>query len=194
LPLIAASLVTASACGLSASSNGSEDPLSDPRFKAAVEEVQQAGLIPYWLGEGFAVGDTPFELTSDAKILSPRGRSPGLFIAYVGSVETGTVPLYINSHSEPGGEADFYRDQAAALPTTRPQRVQVGAWQGELYERSSGPRPVNQVWLFVDVGDTVVIGQAAAVRNGIPGQDPNPLIDKDLLISVMAEHLRPYPE
>jgi hypothetical protein len=48
--------------------------------------------------------------------------------------------------------------------------------------------------VFVDAGSSIVLARAYSVLNGIPGQDPAVLIDKDELISVLAEHLRPYPE
>lgn len=58
----------------------------------------------------------------------------------------------------------------------------------------AGTRPVNALWLFIDIGDTVVLAQVASGGPGILGEDANPLLDTDLLIEVMVEHLRPYPE
>jgi hypothetical protein len=39
-----------------------------------------------------------------------------------------------------------------------------------------------------------VVSVAPATTSGIPGDDANPLLDKDLLIATLAEHLRPYPD
>ncbi len=68
-------------------------------------------------------------------------------------------------------------------------------WRGEAYVLPGGPRPVNALWLFVEVDDeTLVVVQASATSTGVPGTDSSPLIQEDLLIEVVEEHLRPYPE
>ncbi len=72
--------------------------------------------------------------------------------------------------------------------------VQVGPWEGSLWSLTSTPRPVNAVVLFVTIDGMVVEAVANAGTSGVPGDDWNPLIDEDLLIEVVAEHLRPYPE
>jgi hypothetical protein len=189
--LIAVPAVTA--CDLINDADSSEDPLNNSGFLAAVEEVENAGLTPYWLGKEFRVGAARFALFPETEIISPLHKSPGLELWYEGGVTT-TAPLYVESHTESAGEADFFRDQLAGLPGTHIQQVRVGRWDAELYTLQDATRPVNQLWLFVDTGNVVVLAKAHSVRNGIPGQDPNPLIDEDLLISVMAEHLRPIPE
>jgi hypothetical protein len=44
------------------------------------------------------------------------------------------------------------------------------------------------------IADSVAVVEAARGGTGIPGEGPNPLIDQDLLIQVVTENLRPYPE
>ena len=99
----------------------------------------------------------------------------------------------MESHSALLGGAAVTRERALAVPGTTSQDVRVGNWDGELLSLPSGTRPVNQLWLFVDLGDTIVVGQARSGGPGIPGEDANPLIQADLLIDLMAQ-LRPYPE
>ena len=111
----------------------------------------------------------------------------------VGILGRGHVAFNVESYSAQRGEAAVLRERALAVRGATSQDVRVGNWDGELLSLPSGTRPVNHLWLFVDLGDTIVVGQAGSGGPGIPGEDANPLIQADLLIDLMTQ-LRPYPE
>ena len=99
----------------------------------------------------------------------------------------------MGSYSGQRGGAAVLRERALAVRGTTSQRVRVGNWDGELLSLPSGTRPVNQLVLIVDLGNTIVVGRAFSGGPGIPGEDANPLIQADLLIDLMAQ-VRPYPQ
>ena len=83
---------------------------------------------------------------------------------------------------------------AATVGVTSGESVHVSGMAAEIFIIPGGPsRPVNQVWLFLEKEGTGIILQAFSGRTGVPGTDSNPLIDKDLLIQVVAENLQPIP-
>jgi hypothetical protein len=169
------------------------NPLTHPEFLTPVGGAIRSGLTPYWLGERFPAGGLEFRLLAGVELIS-TGDPPGLELPYAGELVEGTVPFHIESHTASGGGAEVFRSRAATWPEARMEHVQVGELSGELYTIPSAERPANQLWLFLNLGETTVIAQVDSGATGVPGTDPNPLIDKDLLISVLAEHLRPYPE
>jgi hypothetical protein len=187
----------ATACSLSVSSGGSEDTMNSSGLLEAVERVQEAGLTPYWLGDRLTAGTTPLEVQSQAEVLSVSGKPYGIELVYRGA-ETATGPIFLTSSVGSGVDAssglEDVRRRALNHPGTKQEIVHVGEWEAELFSLPSAPRPVNLLMLIIEIDDVYVLARAYAGGSGIPGEDSNPLIDKDLLISVMAEHLRPYPE
>ena len=146
----------------------------------------------YWLGEQFEAGSLSFRVTAANEFIDRR-EGPGLEITYIADIGGGHVTFDVESYSGPRGGAAVLRERALAVRGTTSQRVRVGNWDAELLSLPSGTRPVNQLWLFVDLGDTIVVAQAGSGGPGIPGEDANPLIQADLLIDLMTQ-LRPYPE
>ena len=168
------------------------DPLSNPKFLTPVAQAEDAGVRLYWLGEQFEAGSLSFGVSSATEFIDLR-EGPGLEISYIADVEGGHVGFDVESYSGRQGGAAIIRERALAARGTTSRDVRVGNWSGELFSIPAGTRPVNNLWLFVDLGDTIVVGQAGSGGPGIPGDDPNPLIQADLLIDLMAQ-LRPYPE
>ena len=66
----------------------------------------------------------------------------------------------------------------------------------ELLFLPRGTRPINQLWLILEMKDAVVVAQAHSGGPTHPGgPDYNPFINNpDLLVQVIEENLRPYPE
>ena len=180
-------------------SNKSRDPLSNPKFLIPIAEAQEAGVKVYWLGEQFQAGSLTFRVGGANEFID-RSEGPGLEFSYSGDTGRGHVSFRLESYSAQGvgttpplGGAAVLRERALAARGTTLQSVRVGNWDGDLFSIPSATRPVNHLWLFVDLGDTIVVGQAGSGGPGIPGEDANPLIQADLLIDLMAQ-LRPYPE
>jgi hypothetical protein len=142
-------------------------------------------------------GTTPFEVQPQPEILAVSGKPYGIELVYRGA-ESATGPLFLTSGVASGVDLgnglEDVRRKLLRRPHTDHEILSVGEWNAELFTLATEARLVSQLFLLVDASGVSVIAQAYAVGNGIPGQDPNPLIDKDLLISVLAEHLRPYPE
>lgn len=193
------SLVLASGCADDAggrSSSGHDNFFTSPDSLTPVTEARLSGIKPYWLGEEFRVGSLTFALSwadTHRPALRP-GIEPGLTLAYRAVTGPGTVGVFVDTFRTGAGGAQDVRAMAAGEPGAASRALVVGRWKGELFVLPAPPRPVNTVILFLDVGDMTVIANAGAGRTGVPGEDSNPLIDSDLLIDVMAQHLRPYPE
>jgi hypothetical protein len=180
-------------CGLSGLTE-SEGPLNRPELLTPVAVAQEAGVTLYWLGEQFEVGSLLFQIAGGAELINRSGNGPGLEFEYSAAFKEGSVGLNLGVFSEQSGEADALREAVLEVTHASFRDARVGSWEGELHFLPAGTRPVNQLLLFVDVGETIILGRALSGSSGIPGEDSNPLIQADLLIEVMAEHLRPYPE
>jgi hypothetical protein len=169
------------------------DPFKNPDFLTPVAEAQDAEVTLYWMGKEFQAGGLRFELSPVAYPIDEIG--PGLGLDYAGDVGEGFVLTRLDMLAEAGGGPQEMGRRASAVGAGAPQPVQVAAWQGQLYVLPGGTsRPTNQLWLFVDLGQTTAIAQAFSGSTGVGGTDVNTLIDKDLLIQVVADNLRPYPE
>jgi hypothetical protein len=182
----------AAGCVDATGSEGSDDPLTSPAFLTPVSQAQESGVKLYWMGTEFQAGPLLFQVRPVAD-LSPTGT--GLSLDYIGDVGGGYVVTGLEVYTEDGGGSEELRRRASAVRGASVENVNVGAWKGELFLLPSGnARPVNQRWLFVDLGEVVAVVQAASGTTGVPATDANPLIEKDLLIQVVAENLRPYPQ
>ena len=197
LVIAALGVLLAAGCLGSAGGDGAPsgyDPLNEPTFLTPVAEAQNAGVEVYWLGTEFRAASARFEIVPVAEAF-PRGDDlPGVGLLYVADTGQGFVTFDLDSFSEEGGGAAQARQQAAAVPGATSSAVRVGPWEAELFSLPGPGRPVNKTLLLVHIGNTAVTAWANSNETGVPGDDPNPLIDADLLIEVVAEHLRPYPE
>ena len=211
IPVCMAALLGAG-CGSQALSERRFDPLSEPRFLRPIAESQEAGVQVYWMGETFGAGSLLFELNAVADATPIGDDYPGLGLLYGAVIGRGVTTFSLQSLPKEGGGPAEMRRRLDLIPANlSPHEVQVGNWQGQLILIPSVPgisgstpvrplpprtpsRPVNQALLVVDIGDTAVYAQASSGSTGVPGDDVNPLIDSDLLIEVVAEHLRLYTE
>jgi hypothetical protein len=192
-----AALLTAIAA---AEQTGTPDPLTDYAFLTPVAEAQAAGISPYWMGEAFPAETLTFEIRAKAEWFETDAE-PHLNLNYGADTQEGAIPFDLQSLSEDGAASKLEDARRVAtllqLPTaqTTERPVVVGPWYGILLVLPGPTEPANELWLFVEVGDgVVVLAEAISVSTGVPGTDANPLLNEDLLISTVAEHLRPYPE
>jgi hypothetical protein len=170
-------------------------PGGDEPVLTEAEAAKDAGLAVYWLGPSFEAGGVLFRI-SDAQF--PEGivsvPVPGLALSYSSQPEpAGSLDLEVLSRSD----WDEVREKVSNPPLSGVTRrtVTVGGREGELLYLPLGTRPVNQLWLSLDLGDAVVVAigsSAGPAEEG--GPDRNPMIsDPDLFVQVMQD-LRPYPQ
>ena len=192
---LVALLAAGAACGNSDSDNTGGTSHLNPALLSAVDQARELGISPYWLGSHFRAGASSFSVTAAARVFNEES-DPHLYVQYAAATEDGLVDLRIVSYPKGAWTAQELAERSAARanPEHILETAEVGPWAGILSTFSTPSRPVTNLQLFVDVRDVVVIAQAGSGINGIPGSDPNPLIDAELLIEVVAEHLRPYPQ
>ena len=159
--------------------------IEQPEFLTPIAEAQKEGLVPYWLGEEFTVGENSFIIDAET------GFNTSLVLSYAARLGIGGT-LILQTFGETSTVDDALRGQAEGEPGGSSERVTVGSWEGGLYTLPAGNRPVNQLMLFLDVDGTAVLAVANAGDSGVPGEDPNPLIDSAVLIDTLTQ-LRPYP-
>ncbi len=184
----------AAACGSLPGAGDSEDPLEQPDFLTPIAQAQGAGLELYWLGDSFQGGALTFAISGYADLFTHEDQVSGLEFAYGGKTGPGAVSVDVENYPRGGARDAARRDRARSIPGSTTEQVHVGGWDADLFYLPGGARPVNALWLFVDVGGNTVLVQASSGGPGIPGEDRNPLIEKELLIQVVADNLRPYPE
>jgi hypothetical protein len=190
LVLAGASLIL-SACG---TDRDNPDGL-DPAFLTPVAAAEEAGVAVYWLGPSFEADGVVFS-TTEAKFPEGIQGVPvnGLEVCYSPGDQPGGL-LYLELFPKSEWTAVEEKVRNPRIPGVTTKTVTVAGRQGELLFLPFGTRPVNALWLIVDFGDVVVLGEALAGGAAYPGgPDYNPFInDPDLLVALM-EDLRPYPE
>ena len=185
-------MLTGLACQLPLMAEEDRRHTEYPEFLTPVASAQALGVRPYWLGERFKAGTLLFEIAAISRLID-RGSGVGLQLTYSAELGKGSVAMDLEVYPKQNGGAEAARDLARTAPDSTSRRVKVGRWRGELFSLPLATRPVNQLWLFVDVGETIVVARALSGGPGIPGQDVNPLIDSERLVWAM-QNLRPYPE
>lgn len=181
-------------CLSAASEGNSSDPLKSPTFLTPVAEAGRSGVTAHWMGEEFQAGSVSFKLNAVARSFPKGDEYPGLQVRYGGDVGIGTVIFDVETFTKQGEGAEVSRETVAAVPGATSQHVVVGLWEAELFLVPGPVRSINKVILFVELGDMIIVGRAHSGTSSTSGEELNPLIDSDLLIEVVAEHLRPYPE
>jgi len=165
-------------------------PSTDDPPDQVVETGRQAGLDPYWLGDGFAVVGKMVHLGQDADFYGPDKPIVALHYWLEGAQGTATVSTY----SETQSDWERYFVAARRVQGTSIESVQVGDWTAELWQVPSPSREVTSTIYVFRFDGMVVIATAKASSTGDPATDLNPLIDAELWAQVLEEHLRPYPE
>jgi hypothetical protein len=183
-------IVAAVACIGRSGDDGSDGDL-DEYFLRDVATVEAMGLPLYWLGTEFTVDGLVFRGPHGAEFGAEV--EGGIHMSYRLVGGNSTLDLTVYSRDAWARAEDRVRNPG--LPGVTHRTVTVGGREAELISIPLGTRPVNTLWLVLDLGDVVVLATAGAGGVVYPGgPDYNPFINNpDLLIQVM-EDLRPYPE
>jgi hypothetical protein len=182
-----------SSCG---TRSGDEDDRGvDPDFLGAVATAQALDYPVYWLGRQFTVDGLAFEGPDVVDFATERDEGK-VAMTYVAP----SASLRLSAYS-PNAWA-LVKDRVTdpeipgeRRPVTR-RAVSVKARQAELLSLPPATREVNQLWLILDMGDGVVVAVAPSGGPAYPGgPDYSPFINNpNLLVQVIEENLRPYPE
>ncbi len=159
-----------------------------------MEEAQDAGVTVYWLGEKFQAGGIEYKIAGETQLIDRTGTIPGVKLFYRGPARGGSVVVDFDSYASSSGEPDAWKESLQDLPGASEQDATVAGYDGDVFLVPLDNRPVNQVWLFVDVQDSVLVATAFSGSNGIPGEDDNPLLDPDLLVETVGLHLQTFPD
>ena len=185
------------------SSPSSESDL-DRYFLRDAATVEAMGLPVYWLGREFAAGDLvfqgPYVSGFGAEVTGGGIRidyfSPAPHVEDAQLVEGPDTSLEVATYSKDAW--NLVKDRWINPPTPGVTRrtVSVLGKSAEMFFAPSPPsRPLNALWLIIDLGDVVVMASAQSGGPMTPGgADYSPFInDPDLLVQVMQD-LRPYPQ
>jgi hypothetical protein len=181
-------IVAAVACIGRSADDGSDGDL-DEYFLRDVATVEAMGLPVYWLGTEFTVDGLVFRGPHGAEF-GAEVEGGGIRATYLAPLDGGNVAFRLTTYSRDAWELTKERVLNPVLPGVTRNSVTVAGREAELVSVPLGTRPVNTLWLLLDLGDVVVL---ATARAGAPDEPPNPLIKPDNLIALM-EDLRPYPE
>jgi hypothetical protein len=174
-------------------------------FLRDVKAMQEMGLPVYWLGREFSAGALTFQGPYAAEF-GGEVEGGGIFTHYTSWLD-GTPGEGTNI----GLEMTVYGPDAWELVKERimnppppgvPSRydvtrrtVDVMGREAELISAPSGRRPVNSLTLVLDFGTVVVVPEARSVLSADGRSELNIFIkNPDLLVQVIDENLRPYPE
>lgn len=190
-------MVVAAACGSGTTKPSGAEPSGAPKddhffenFKKAVEDAEDDGYRPYWLGRGFEAGGVTFDGPNVTDFFdgTPGG---GVRFSYGGFVPPqGRVVIHFDEYSP---EAWSMIEPLRAGYGGR--EIVVAGHSGKLrIDKGSSNAPSGLVELVLSIGNTVVVVTVSGGRGRTDGAaDPNPLTDEATFLSMM-ENLRPYPD
>lgn len=192
--LLAAVALAVSACGTKRDNPEGLD--LDPAFLTPVAAAEEAGVKVYWLGPSFEVDGVVFT-TTEAQF--PEGTQgvavEGFEIDYSSGDQPrgGILELDLLAPAEWMVVEEKLRNPR--VPGVTRQSAMVAGRQAELLLLPGGARPLNALWLLLDLGDVVVVAQTNSGGAVYPGgPDYNPFINNPDLLVALMEDLRPYPE
>jgi hypothetical protein len=173
------------------SGDHSEEGL-DKYFLRDVEAMEELGLPVYWLGTEFTVDGQVFRGPYVAEF-GDEVKGGGIRMSYI--LEGGNTPAYLTTYSRTAWELVKDRMTNPRTAGTTSRAVSVLGESAVMFSAPGGTRPLNALWLILDLSDVVVVADTNAGGAVSPGGlDYNPFINNpDLLVQVM-EDLRPYPE
>ena len=192
VPCALIAVVAATALWMSCDPNDDSEADLDKYFLRDVATVEAMGLPVYWLGTEFTVDGSVFRGPHVAEF-GAEVEGGGIRMSYI--LEGGNTPAYLTVYSRTAWELVKDRMTNPRTPGASRRAVSVLGKDAEMFSAPGGTRPLNALWLILDLSDVVVVADTnsgGAVRPG--GPDYNPFINNpDLLVQVMQD-LRPYPE
>jgi hypothetical protein len=182
------------ACGAGRGHDQGDGDL-DKYFRRDTATAEAGGVHVYWLGREFTADGLVFRGPYGAEFGAEV--EGGIQLTYLAPLEGGgnvSLDLIVRTREAWAVAQDRIREPG--LPGVTRRAVTVGGRQGELILVPLGSRPLNTLWLVLDLGDAVVLAQAGAGGPVYPaGPDYSPFINNpDLLVQVIEENLRPDPE
>jgi hypothetical protein len=181
---------------------------ADKRFYGYFLEDQRAmegkGFPVYWLGRAFTAGGMTFHGPYGAEFGGEveGGGSLATYVSWLvgepfeGSHTSLEITTYSPDAWELAGES-LLNPSPQGIPrdysVTR-RTVSVVGRDADLISVPSWTRPVNGLVLIVELDPVVVVADAYSVHSA-DGSEENMFINNpDLLVQVIDENLRPYPE
>ena len=166
----------------------------DKYFLRDAKAMHEMDLPVYWLGKEFTVGGLVFRGPHGAEFGGEVEQ--GIGMTYTATLEGGGgVPFNLGVQGRDAWELKKDRVLNPRLPGVTQRVVTVGGREAAMISIPSGTRPVNTLWLVLELDEVVVVAEALAggpVSAG--GPDYSPFINNpDLLVQVM-QGLRLYPE
>jgi len=165
----------------------------DRYFLRDVATVEAMRLPVYWLGTEFTAGGLVFRGPYGAEFGAEV--EGGIHMTYLASVDGGNTGLDLTIYSRDAWARGEHHVRDPGLPGVTRRSVTVGGREAELIFVPLGTRPVNTLWLVLELGEVVVLATAGAGGAVYPGgPDYNPFINNPDLLVALMEDLRPYPE
>jgi hypothetical protein len=165
-------------------------------FQRDAKVMQDMGLPVYWLGREFTAGGLTYrgpyapEFGGDVE----DGR---LWMGYEPTSGT-TFEITVYSPAAWQSAKDWVLNPQTLTTEGKVTRrtVTVKGRQAELISVPSGTRPVGKVRLVIDLNEVVVLAVARALGPVSPGGPDRTVFinNPDLLVQVIDDNLRPYPE
>lgn len=187
------------ACGDTLRTDETPEPpasaLESEAFLTPVAEAREQGVTPHWLGDRFEAGGLSFDASGVARVYED-GLAPSLHVQYDGRSADALGGVSVDSHPPGGSSARTRLERFSSQTGASPESARVGPFDAEVAVSPTGDQPAENLLLLVHVGDANVVVQTTRVLGGPEGdiRNLNPLIDKELLIQVVAENLQPIPE
>ena len=192
--LLALVAVVAGVVWISRSLTDSPEEQAYGYFLRDVATVEAMGLPVYWLGREFTVDGLVFRGPHVAGF-GAEVEGGGVAMTYLASVDGGNTRLRLTVYSRDAWELVKDSMMNPRLPGVTRRTVSVQGRDGDMILQSAGARPLNAIWLVLDLSDVVVV---AAANSGGPvspgGPDYNSFINNPNLLIQVMEDLRPYPE
>ena len=188
----AAVITTASCLNL----GESEDERFYGFFQRDAKVMQDMGLPVYWLGREFTAGG----LTYRGPYAPEFGSDVETGDLLMGYKPSGGTSLEIRVYSPTAWQLvkDWVLNPRTLTTEGKVTRrtVTVRGRQAELISVPSGTRPVGKLRLVIDLDDVQVVAEASAFGPVSPGGPDRTVFinNPDLLVQVIDENLRPYPE
>ena len=181
------------ACG-DPTGTGDDDRFFE-NFLEGVATAERSDYDVYWLGREFQVADTEFRGPSVADFANEvvGGGLSSSYYGYRGSESVAEVRVTSLRPDAWQARQDRVKNQSGDEAVSRQVRFQDG--DATLIIRSAPTRPVNQIVLVIERGNTMV--EVVSLSGGSPSPiapDVNPLVDEATFLATMEEQLRPYPE
>jgi hypothetical protein len=191
--LIVIAAVASLTCGTPRHETADTSNALPGKFADEIRSAQANGIRVYWLGAQFTTEGLTFQVTDVADKPDLYGFGEELLVEYVAEAADGSLLLPVSLQTREDWQS-WEGQRAAALRGYTQLAVDMPPWDAVLYVKPGLSPNWKQVRLVVDTGDTVVSTDPSPTI-AKSGRQIDPFINNpDLLVQVIGENLRPYPE